>query len=296
MRLTKFFLIPLILLPALAQAALDVVATSTSTGMLVREIAGEHARLEILAPPDRDLHYLQARPSMMQALRRADLLIALGGDLEVGWLPVAVRQAANPKILPGRPGYFEAAAQVTLLDAGLAADRAMGDVHPQGNPHINMDPVRMAVVGLALADRLAALDPAHAADYRARAEAFKGKTEQRMPDWHRRATGLPGAVTFHLDINYLLDRLEVPHLGMLEPVPGVPPTAAHLKSLTENLAGKRGIVLFTSFQPERAPNSLARALGWKTARLPLEPPLDADGNAYLQHIDRWVGALESSRP
>jgi zinc/manganese transport system substrate-binding protein len=117
-RLLKRLLLLALWLPVLAQAALPVVATSTSTGMLVREIAGSQATLTILGPPDRDLHTLQARPSMIRALRGAQLVVALGADLEVGWLPVAIQQAANPHILPGRPGYFEAAAQVDLLDVG----------------------------------------------------------------------------------------------------------------------------------------------------------------------------------
>jgi zinc/manganese transport system substrate-binding protein len=291
MRASRILVALALLLPGLAQAALNVVATSSSTAALVREIAGDHAKVTVLVPPDRDLHYVQARPSMMRDLRGADLLTAIGGDLEVGWLPVAIQQSANPKILPGRPGYFEAAAQVTLLDAGKAPDRAQGDIHPTGNPHLNMDPVRMAQVGLALAERLAALDPANAAEYRTRAATFKQETEQRMPGWHDRTRDHPGALPYHTDLNYLLDRFDVPMLGTMEPVPGVPPTAAHIKSLTERLKGRPGILLFTSFQPDNAPKALSQALGWPMARLPLEPPLDADGGAYLDHIGRWVDAL-----
>jgi zinc/manganese transport system substrate-binding protein len=284
-----------LLLPGLAQAAIDVVATSTSTAALVREIAGEHARVTVLAPPDRDLHYLQVRPSMMRDLRGADLVTAIGSDLEVGWLPVAIQQAANPRIRPGQPGYFEAAAQVPLLDAGRVADRAQGDVHPTGNPHLNMDPLRMAQVGVALGERLAQLDPTNAAGYRARAAAFSQKTEQRLPLWRERTAGHPGAVVYHTDVSYLLDRFDVPMLGTLEPVPGVPPSAGHIRSLTERLKGRKGILLYTSYQPEAAPKALAQALGWPTARLPLEPPLDADGEAYLEHIGRWVDALAEVR-
>ncbi|MGF1614071.1 MAG: metal ABC transporter substrate-binding protein [Gammaproteobacteria bacterium] len=281
--------------PALAQATLDIVATSSSTGMLVREIAAEHAKLEILAPPDRDLHYLQARPSMMRALRSADLVVALGAELEVGWLPVAIQQAANPKILPGQPGYFEAAAHVDRLDVGTPADRALGDVHPMGNPHINMDPVRMAEVGKALAERLAELDPANAADYRRRAGAFETKVDQRLAGWQNRTGSVQGAVSFHKDVTYLLDRFGVTPLGTLEPVAGVPPTASHIKELIDGLSGQKGVVLFTVYQPERAPAALAEALGWPMVRLPLEPPLGADGDGYLEHIDTWVEALAKGR-
>jgi zinc/manganese transport system substrate-binding protein len=272
-------------------AALDVVASSSSMGSLVREIAGEQANLTILAPPDRDIHYLQARPSMIRALRGADLVVALGGDLEVGWLPLAISQAANPGIQPGSPGYFEAAAQVGLLDVGGPADRALGDVHPTGNPHVNMDPVRMAEVATALAERLAMLDEDNATAYRARARDFAQRVEQRVASWQRRLANTPGVVSFHKDVVYLLDRFDIPFWGMLEPVPGIPPTAKHIRTLIEELRGKAGLVLFTPYQPEQAPASIADALGWRQVRLPLEPPLDADGDGYLAHMQRWVDAL-----
>jgi zinc/manganese transport system substrate-binding protein len=278
-------------LPASAFAALDVVASSSSTGALIREIAGEQANLTILAPPDRNLHHLQARPSMIRALRSADLVVALGADLEIGWLPLAITQSANPKIQPGKAGYFEAAAQVSLLDVGGPADRALGDVHPTGNPHINMDPVRMAQVATALAERLARLDSEHAAGYRDRAQAFARRVEKRVATWQQRLSNPPGVVSFHKDVIYLLDRFKVPFWGTLEPVPGVPPTASHIRNLINELNGKTGIVLSTIYQPEQASVSMAEALGWGRVRLPLEPPLDADGNGYLEHMQRWIDAI-----
>jgi zinc/manganese transport system substrate-binding protein len=271
--------------------ALDVVATSSSGGMLVREIGGAHVSVEVLGPPDRDLHYLQARPSMMQALRGADLLVAVGADLELGWLPVAVRQSANPDILPGRRGYFEFAAQVDLVDIGGAADRALGDVHPLGNPHIYMDPVRMTAIATALAVRLGELDPGHAEAYRERAAAFVAAVDEMLPDWEARLSDAPGAVLFHQDANYLLYRFDVPVLGFLEPVPGVPPTAGQVRTLIDRLSGRRGVILYTTFQPAQSPESLASALGWDAIRLPLEPPLGATGEDYIGHIERWVEAL-----
>ena len=280
-----------LLLPTTALAELDIVASSSSTGALVREIAGEQANLTILAPPDRDLHHLQARPSMIRALRGADLVVALGAELEVGWLPLAITQAANPGIQPGRPGYFEAAAQVSLLDAGGPADRALGDVHPGGNPHLNMDPLRMARVASALAERLAALDATHAADYRARAAAFARRVQERVAAWRRQLADPPGVVSFHKDLAYLLRRFDVPHWGTLEPVPGVPPTASQLRGLVDELRGRSGLVASTSYQPRQAAATLADALGWRQVRLPLEPPLEADGDGYLAHLQRWVDAL-----
>lgn len=278
-----------------AAETLDVVTTSSSGAMLVRTIAGAHGNVTVLGPPDRDLHYLQARPSMLRALRGADLLIAVGADLELGWLPVAIRQAANPDIQPGREGYFELAAHVELLDVGGVADRALGDVHPMGNPHVHMDPVRMATLATALAMRFAELDPEHASHFHDHAAAFVASINERLPVWRNRASESPGAVLFHQDANYLFYRFEIPLHGFLEPVPGIPPTAAHIKSLTDSLTNKSGVILHTTFQPVQAPQALARALDWQVVQLSLEPPLESAGADYLDHIDRWLSALVEGR-
>jgi zinc/manganese transport system substrate-binding protein len=274
---------------------LDVVATSSSMGALVRAVAAERASLTVLAPPDRDLHMLQAKPTTIRALRDADLVVAVGAELESGWLPIAIDSAANPGILPGRPGYFEAAAQVELLEAGGPADRSRGDVHPIGNPHVNMDPARMAVIAAALSERLAALDPAGAETYRANAKRFAADVERRMDGWQTRLAGAPGVVLYHGDALYLLDRFEVPLLGTIEEVPGVPPTARHIGALSEQLGGRSGLIIYAPYYSDKAPRSLARNLGWEARSLTLDPPTGADGNGYLDHIDLWVRTLSQAR-
>ena len=211
-------LLPLMVSSGAAHAELEVVATTSSMAALVREVAPDRTKVTLLVPPDRDAHHLQARPSMIRALRGADLVVAVGAELEVGWLPLAIGQSANPAILPGRAGYFEAAAQVPLLDVNQSADRAKGDVHPAGNPHVTLDPVRMATIARALAARLAELDPAQAEQYRARADVFADRVERRVTQWRARMAGAPGVVLFHRDAIYLLDRFAVPLLGTVEPL------------------------------------------------------------------------------
>ncbi|MBK1644634.1 zinc ABC transporter substrate-binding protein [Thiocapsa imhoffii] len=272
-------------------APLEVVATSPSMGALARSIGADRTRVTVLASPDRDLHMLQAKPTMIRALRDADLVVAIGAELEIGWLPMAIGSAANPRVLPGQPGYFEAAAQVDLLDVGAPADRAQGDVHPVGNPHVNMDPERMVQIAQALAAQLARLDPAGADTYQANAEHFALAVAQRMPIWQEQLAGAPGAVLYHRDAVYLLDRFNVPLLGTLEEIPGVPPTARHVKALQDQLQGRSGIIIYAPYQSVQAPNRLARELGWEAVSLTLEPPMNAAGSDYLDHIDRWVLAL-----
>jgi zinc/manganese transport system substrate-binding protein len=281
----------LFLLAGPVQAAVDVVATTSSMGMLARAVGGDDVEVTVLAPPDRDAHYLLARPSMMLALRRAALLLAVGADLEIGWLPAALRGASNPDILPGRQGYFEGAAHVELLEIGQLADRAQGDVHPVGNPHFYMDPERMARLARALAERLGALDPANRPGYVERASAFASAVAGRVPGWKQATADAPGVVLYHRDVNYLAAFLDVPVLGYVEPVPGIPPTASHLRDLIQRLSGSTGVILHSSFQSSEGPEFLARNLGWRRVQLQLEVPLGASGADYLDHIDAWVNAL-----
>ena len=277
-----------------AAAEVRVVASTSSMAMLAREVGGPQVSITTLAPPDRDPHYLLARPSMMVALRRADLLVAVGAELEVGWLPAAIQGASNPKILPGQSGYFEGAAQIDLIETGQTADRSRGDVHPMGNPHYYLDPARMATVARALAARLGALDPPNKDVFAARAAAFSQAVDARTERWRRQAAGAPGVVFYHKDGNYLALLLGVPVLGWLEPLPGIPPTASHLRDLVQRLKGAKGIILYNSFHPKDGPDFLSRQLGWKAVQLPIEVPLDATGAAYLSHIDQWVQAISGA--
>jgi zinc/manganese transport system substrate-binding protein len=289
------FLSLLLFTAGAANGSLDVVATTSDLGMLVRTIGGGFVKVSVLAPPDRDPHYLQAKPTMMIALRNADLLIAVGAELEVGWLPAALQGASNGKILPGQPGYFEAAAQVPLIEKTGDTDRAKGDVHPMGNPHLFLDPERIAAVGLALAGRLSQLDPAHEATYRANAEAFAKAVADRVPKWKEEAAGAPGVVLYHKDANYLLRLLGVPVLGYVEPLPGIPPTAQHLQELVRDLKGKKGVILFTDYQPAQGPDFLAAQLGWKTKRLSPEVGLKGTEETYFAMIGQWVQAVAPAR-
>jgi zinc/manganese transport system substrate-binding protein len=278
----------------LSAAALEVAATTPNMGMLARTVGGEHVNVVVLAPGDRDVHYLEARPSMMVGLRRADLLVAVGGELELGWLPAAVQGAANPRLLPGRPGYFEAAATVPLLAEGTPADRALGDVHPGGNPHMYFDPLRMGVAAEALAEALARLDGANAATFRANAQAFAARMAHEVEGWQARVADAPGALLYHKDADYLMERLGVPVLGYLEPLPGIPPTARHILQLVGELEGKPGVVFHMVYESARGPERVARELGWPVFRMTNNVPENGTMDDYVALIERWVARLESN--
>ena len=277
-----------LLCTAPASAQLEVVATTSNMGALARIAGGDDVRVRVLVPPDRDAHYLQARPSMMAALRRADLLVAVGAGLEAGWLPAAVRGAGNPALHAGRDGLFEGSAVVDLIEVTGDADRAGGDVHPFGNPHFYLDPVRFAAAARALAERLPALDSAHATQYRARAAAFAAAVDARVPGWRERLRDAPPVLAYHKDANYLFDRFGVAVVGYIEPLPGIPPTARHLAALVEALRGRDGVIVHLPFQPDEGPAFLATALGWRVVRRASNVAIDGDGAAYLALIDAWV--------
>lgn len=274
-----------------AHAALDVVATTSNMGALARIVGAPHVSVTVLVPPDRDAHYLEARPSMMAALRRADVLVAVGAELEVGWLPAAQRGAGNRKVVAGSRGYFEGAAAVELIETGGAADRGRGDVHPGGNPHFYLDPVRFAAAAVALATRFAELDPANAADYHDRAAAFTAKIDGRVPGWRARLAGAPAVVAYHKDVNYFFDRFGIGVVGYIEPLPGIPPAARHLAALVVELRGQDGLIVHLPFQPADGPAFLARELGWPVVRQASNVAVDGGEEAYLALIDAWVTAL-----
>lgn len=271
-------------------AAVNIVTTTSSMGMLSRTVGAELVKVTELAPPDRDIHTLQVRPSMLQALRNAQLVVSIGAELEQGWLSPAIEGAANPKILPNSQGYFEAAAQVSLIDSKANADRSQGDVHPLGNPHIQLDPVRMADVAVALAERLAKLDPKNASRYRQNAQLFKADVYTKMPQWQKLAANSTGVLLYHKDATYLLARFNIPLLGYIEPLAGIPPSASHLLGLVKQYKGKKGVILHTIYQGHAGIAQLAQQLGWPHIALALEPANNSNQQAYFMLIEQWLNA------
>ena len=295
LRIVLSLILPAVLiLPSLA-SGLNIAATTTNMAMLSEAVGGDQVSVTVMAPPDRDTHHLDVRPNMMVALRRADLVVAVGAELEVGWLPPAIQGAGNARVNPGRQGYFEAAAQVPLIGQVPDADRSMGDVHPMGNPHVYLDPLRMGEIAKALAARLAALAPEHAAQFEANAMAFNETMQRNAIVWREQAAGAPGVLLFHFDARYLLQLLDVPVLGYLEPVPGVPPTGRHLNALVNELRERQGVMIANPWHGSRGPEFIQRELGWPVAVLPTNVPVGGDVDDYVALLQQWVDALTSPR-
>lgn len=275
-------------LPAAAQVR--VVATTTSLGMLANSVGGDRVQVRVLAPADRDVHSLDARPSYMAAMRRADLLIEVGAGLEEGWLPAALSGAANPTINEGRPGHFRASDYLALRESVTVQGPNMGHVHADGNPHFAIDPLRMAALGKAVAARLGQIDPGSADAYQRAGEELAQRLEHEARQLAQQTAPGQRYVAYHEDLDYLSEWLPVEVVGYLEPVPGIPPTARHLRELTERLHGSRGQALHAVFQSERGARYLQEHLGWSVHTLALEPA-EPTLESYLALMAQWAGAF-----
>jgi zinc/manganese transport system substrate-binding protein len=266
-----FLLITLGLLAMPALAALNVFATVPEWGALVKVIGGDQVAVYTATTARQDPHRIEARPSLLARARQAQLVVATGADLEAGWLPLVQRDSGNAAIQVGRPGYFEAAAFVSLLDVPKAVDRTLGDVHAAGNPHLHLDPRNLLKVGEALATRMGQLDPPGAASYRTAWESFAGQWRTAVARWEQTAAPLKEVrvLTHHESFAYLVRWLGMRETGTLEPKPGIEPTSGHLSSLlARQQAAPAAMVLRTPYDAAAPSDWLAGKGGIAAVLLP----------------------------
>lgn len=262
----KTILSALLTVAALAFAqqatAFDVFACEPEWGALTHELGGDRVSVYVATSALQDPHRVQARPSLLARARRANLVVCTGAELEIGWLPIVLRQSGNDAVQPGKPGYFEAARYVQLLEVPTRLDRAAGDVHPGGNPHIQTDPRNIARVATALAQRLGELDPANAAFYQARYQDFMKRWGNAIQRWQKEAAPLKGinVVAHHKGWAYLDQWLGIHEIAELEPKPGVEPTAAHLEEVLALLKRDPARMII------RSPFEDSRASEWLSER------------------------------
>jgi zinc/manganese transport system substrate-binding protein len=250
--------------------ALNVFACEPEWGSLLKELAGDAIQVDVGTSALQDVHVIEAKPSLIAKVRRADLIVCSGADLEIGWLPQLIRQAGNSKVASG-PGYFLASDQITTLEKPTSLDRSEGDIHPQGNPHFQLDPYRVLAIAKALDARLAQLDAAHAADFQKRLDDFTTRWQAATKAWEAKAAPLKGSkvVVHHLSWVYLLQWLGIEQIGALEPKPGVPPTSAHLASLIETAKGAHALaILRAAYQDPKPGDWLSEQTGVPAVTLP----------------------------
>ncbi len=267
----KKILFPLsLLLMSGNAAALNVFACEPEWAALVRLLAPE-ADLYTATSGLQDPHRIEARPSLIAKARRADLVVCTGAELEQAWLPVVLRESGNGKVQPGSAGYFEAASAVRMLEVPTRLDRGEGDVHAYGNPHIQTDARNFLPVAAALAHRLAQLDPGHATDYTRRHAAFERDWRAALARWEQQATPLKGiaVVVQHKGFPYLSDWLGLEEVAVLEPKPGLEPSAAYLSQVLETLRkAPAQMVLRAAYQNGRPSEWIARRAHINAVELP----------------------------
>jgi len=254
-----------------ALAALNVFSTVPEWGALTEELGGDKVKVYTATNALQDPHHVEAKPSLIARARAADLVVATGAELEIGWLPLVTQQAGNPKVQAGKPGYFEAAPLVPMNEKPTRLDRAEGDVHPLGNPHIQTDPRNIARVAAPLSVRLAELDPPNAAYYQARYKAFAERWTAAIGRWEREAAPLKGVPVLvqHKGFPYLLDWLGMKEIAALEPKPGVEPTIAHLSEVLDTVQHQPvKMVIRAAYQSDRASQWIAERARINVVALP----------------------------
>lgn len=275
-------------------AKLSLFACEPEWAVLAETLGRDRVEVYSATTSHQDPHYVQARPSLIAKARRADLLICTGAELEQGWLPLVLRKARNPSILPGAEGYFEAANYVELLEIPTALDRAEGDIHARGNPHLQLDPRNIRKIARALSERLALLDAANAGFYQQQLEAFSQAWDTAIARWETATASLSGQriVMHHREWIYLLDWLGLEQAGALEPKPGVPPSAGYLASLKNALeSDPAGFIIRSPLSDPRPASWLSEQTGIPVVELPQAPGGSEDTGDLFNWFDTIVQRL-----
>jgi len=260
------------LLSGAVQARVNIFACEPEWAALAGEIAGDSAKITAATTAMQDVHHIQARPSLIAKARRADLLFCTGAELEVGWLPMLLRKANNPRIQPGNPGHLMAADHVELLDKRDQVDRSEGDIHAAGNPHIQTNPNKLIPVARELSKRLGQIDPDNAQVYSDNLEIFENKLSEAISHWEKKAEPLKGRkmVTHHRSWVYLQDWLGMEGVGTLESKPGIPPSSRYLSQLLSQMErSPADMIIYASYQDDSAAKWLSGRSGIPVVKLPI---------------------------
>lgn len=252
-------------------AALNVFTCEPEWASLAQALGGDKVSVFSATTAQQDPHRVEARPSLIARFRNADVLICSGSELEVGWLPLLFTQAGNARIRPGSPGYIEASQYVVRLEVPKVLDRALGDIHPQGNPHVHLDPRNIAKIAEVVTARFAELDARNADAYRTRGADFGKRWQGAMDKWRAEAQALKGMplVVYHKDMSYFINWTGMREVGALEPKPGIPPTPTHLAELVEQMKRSPAkVIVYSPYNNPGAAQFLSERTGIPVVPLP----------------------------
>ena len=287
-----------------AAAELRVVTTTTDLAYFAQTIGGDKVHVDSICQGAQDPHFVQARPSYMVTLSRADLVVAVGLELEVGWLPSLIQGARNPAINPGRPGYLEASTAIRAIDIPQGGvDRSRGDIHPFGNPHFWLDPLNAKLAAHAIAERMAQLDASNAKFFRANEAAFAQRLDKKMQQWTAQMAPYKDTkiASYHATFNYFHHRFGLHSIGYLEDRPGIPPSPAHLVDLIHQMQAQHAAVVFhESFYDHATSDMVGSRAKAQVLVLPTSVGGASGTGSYEQLIDyiigRFVSAMKQGHP
>lgn len=288
---TVLTLIAAALAPAAANATLKVVATTSEYAALATAVGGPRVDVTTIAKPTEDPHFVDARPSQIVAMNRADVLIEGGAELEVGWLPPLLEGARNPKILAGAPGHVVASEGIQLVDIPSSADRSQGDTHLAGNPHFMLDPENARIVAAHLGRVFSTLDPAGKAEYEASLAAFDRALQAKIVEWSAALKPFAGRqiVTYHPTWRYFCLRFGLVANTFLEPKPGIPPSPPHLAEVIAKMAAEKiQVLLLEPYQPRKTAEAVASHNGAEVVDVCQFPGGLPETATYIDLIDTNV--------
>jgi zinc/manganese transport system substrate-binding protein len=281
-----------------AFAKINVVTTTQDPAAITRAIGGDRVNVTALCKGFQDPHFLDAKPSFMVDINRAQLVEEIGLELEIGYLPSLVAGARNEKVAPGKPGFLDLSQFVKPMDVVALADRGQGDVHPNGNPHYWLDPENGRLLARGIAARLTELDPAGKDAFAANLATFEKTLDAKEADWAKRMAPFKGEkiVTYHKSWNYFGERYGMNIAGQVEPKPGIPPTPAHTLELIKLMKEQNvKVILMENFYDRRAPDVIANATGAKVVYVPNSVGGDDAVKTYFDLFDKIVSTFESTK-
>jgi zinc/manganese transport system substrate-binding protein len=273
-------------------AALNVVATLPWIASIVNELGKDRIKLTVLVKPSQDPHQIEAKPSMILAARKADVIMYNGLDLEIGYLPLLIESSKNPKIQPGKPGNFDCSRFVSAIEKPTAVDRSLGDVHPLGNPHYHLSPRNIRNIAEGMARALSELDPDNASFYQANATSFRTRLEEKRKVWSQKPLRGKKFIGYHKFFEYLANEYGFELVGYIEAKPGISPSANHMESLI-GLAKRTGLdgILTTAYFSRPAPDFLSEKTGVKVIVVPHEVGATPAAKDWFSLMDQVFAAL-----
>lgn len=279
--------------PALYAQAIRVVTTIPDLADIAKEIGKELVNVESLTTGVEFMHAVPVKPSFVPKLNRADLLVIIGLDLEISWLPALLEVANNPKILPGQAGHVDCSVGISVAEAPRSVDRIEGDVHPRGNPHYNLDPVNGKIMARNIADGLSRNFPEHRPRFEKNLNAYLAELDKAIARWDAMAASLKGLkfVSYHSDWAYFANRFGLQQIGTIEVKPGIEPTPTHLVNLVQKMQQEKVPVIIYGAQSDRFPRQLASQTGATVLRLQQIAGGSPQTNTYMKFIDYNVKSL-----